>query len=328
MSIYASSEIVPERTPTVNILVMGAGAIGSVFGGFLAHAGHRVSLIAREAHARAIASQGLLIDGIWGTRRVRSLAAYTALAAIPDPRAFDAVLLAVKSYDTPGALGELLQILPDMPPVVSLQNGLGNVEIIADMAGRHKTIGGRLIFGVECIEPGHVTVTVSADNTKIGGFPGGCDPAFIDVLAQVLTAAGIPTDAVPDIDRYIWGKVLYNCALNALATVLNTHYGRLLAHEGTKEIMARIVEEIYMIALARGVKLDWPEPQDYCTVLFNELIPRTFDHHPSMLQDIQKGKKTEIDALNGAVLAKGVELGMEAPYNWAITQLIKAKEYL
>jgi len=307
---------------------MGAGAMGSVFGGFLADAGHRVVLITREAHRYAMAEKGLFIDGIWGSRRVRGLSAYTSLSGISDPSPFDIVLLSVKSYDTGRALNEIVQSLPVMTPVVSLQNGLGNVEMIAAVTGADKTIGGRMIFGVEFNEPGHVTVTVSADNTKIGGLPGGIDPAFVRELAKTITAAGIPTDAVPDIGRYIWGKVLYNCALNGLATVMNVHYGKLLSHEGTREIMAHVIDEIFLVAQAKGVKLDWDNPGDYRTALFDVLIPRTFEHHPSMLQDIQHGKKTEIDALNGAVVSMAAECGIEAPYNWTLTQLIKAKEQL
>jgi 2-dehydropantoate 2-reductase len=312
----------------VNMLVVGAGAMGSVFGGFLADAGHKVVMIARKAHADAIMKKGLLIDGIWGERRVDSLNVRTSLADIPETSAFDVALLSVKSYDTAVALSELVRALPNPPPVVSLQNGLGNVEMIAGRIGSEKTIGGRMIFGVEFIKPGHVTVTVSADNSKLGGLPGGIDPFFVKRLAQAITAAGIPADAVPDIERYIWGKVLYNCALNALATILNVHYGRLLDSESTKDIMTHIIEEIFIVAEARGVNLGWEKPEAYCRELFDVLIPRTFEHHPSMLQDMRRGKKTEIDALNGAVVTMGAELGIDVPYNWTITQLIKAKELL
>ena len=312
----------------MKILVLGAGAIGSVFGGYLSDAGHSVVMIARKAHADAIAEKGLLIDGIWGTRRVRSLTVSTALSDISDPGAFDVVLLSVKSYDTALALGDLLHCIPNPPPVVSLQNGLGNVEKIEQLMGRQKTIGGRMIFGVEMGEPGHVTVTVSADNTKLGGLPGGIAPAFVRNLSQTITAVGIATDAVSDIDRYIWGKVLYNCALNALATLLNVNYGRLLDSDGTKEIMTHIVEEIFTVAAAKSIVLSWEKPEQYIKVLFSELIMLTYEHHPSMLQDMRRGKKTEIDALNGAVVTMGDELGIDVPYNWTITRLIKAKELL
>ncbi len=171
-------------------------------------------------------------------------------------------------------------------------------------------------------------MTVAADATKLGGLPGGIDQAFVARLAQAMTAAGIPVDAVPDIERYIWGKVLYNCALNALATIMNVHYGRLLDSDSTKEIMTHIVEEIFTVASARNVVLGWEKPDDYCRELFDILIPRTFEHHPSMLQDMRRGKKTEIDSLNGAVVAMGAELSIDMPYNWTITQLIKARELL
>jgi 2-dehydropantoate 2-reductase len=328
MLLYARVESSHEGIFFVNILVMGAGAMGSVFGGFLADAGHRVVMIARKAHADAIMETGLLIDGIWGERRVGSLNVRTTLADIPEMPAFHVALLSVKSYDTASALDDLVQTLPDTPPVVSLQNGLGNVEVIAGRIGKEKTIGGRMIFGVEFIEPGHVTVTVSADNSKLGGLSGGIDPAFVKELAQAITAAGLPTDSVTDIERYIWGKVLYNCALNALATIMNVNYGGLLDSDSTRGIMGHIVEEIFTVAAARGIDLGWEKPAAYCRDLFDVLIPRTFEHHPSMLQDIRRGKKTEIDALNGAVVTMGAELGIDVPYNWTITQLIKARELL
>jgi 2-dehydropantoate 2-reductase len=302
--------------------------MGSVFGGYLADAGHRVVMTARRSHADAIHEKGLLIDGIWGERRVWHLHVCTSLADIPEEGPFDAVLLSVKSYDTASALSELVKAFPNPPPVVSLQNGLGNVEMIAGCIGKEKTIGGRMIFGVEFVEPGHVTVTVSADTTKFGGLPEGIDPAFVHHLARTITAAGIPVDSVPDIERYIWEKVLYNCTLNALATIMNVPYGRLLDSDSTKEIMSHIVEEIFSVAAARGVIFGWAAPEDYCRELFDVLIPRTFEHHPSMLQDMRRGKKTEIDALNGAVVTMGAELAIDAPYNWTITQLIKAKEQL
>ena len=300
--------------------------MGSVFGGFLAEAGHRVVLVARKAHADAIRERGLLIDGIWGTRRVRNLCACTGVSEIPDAGPFDYVLLAVKSYDTAAALEELVRAMPDIPPVVSLQNGLGNVETIAGMIGPGKTIGGRMIFGVEFNGPGHVTVTVSADATKLGCLPGGIGPERVKMLADAITAAGIPTDAVADISRYIWGKVLYNCALNALATIMDVHYGALSARQGTRDIIARVIDEVFAVARARGVALDFDGPERYRDHLLQVLIPRTCDHHPSMLQDIRSGKRTEIDALNGAVVALGAGAGIETPCNWTLTQLVKAKE--
>jgi 2-dehydropantoate 2-reductase len=314
----------------MNILVLGAGAIGSVFGGFLAKAGYEVSLVARKSHLAAIKEKGLLIEGIWGEHVVDNITGYESVSAVLEKvrHNFDVILLTVKSYDTEPMLKSLTACFPDPPPVVSLQNGLGNIEIIETYAGREKTIGGRVIFGVEFIEPGRVKVTVAADKTMLGGLSGGIERTFIENLAQMLTAAGIPAEATDSIEKYIWGKVLYNCALNGLATLMNVHYGVLLSSDSTREIMHQVVREIFDVVRASGITLDWREPEEYTELLFSTLIPRTFDHHPSMLQDILRHKRTEIDALNGAVVQKGREKEIDLPYNWAITKLIKAREAL
>jgi len=314
----------------MNLLVLGSGAIGSVFGGFLAKAGHHVCLIGRHAHLEAIKDQGLIIEGIWGRHVVKNMAGYESLAALKEKETalFDAVLLTVKSYDTESVLQALLACFHEPPPIVSLQNGLGNIEKIEARAGKEKTIGGRVIFGVEFMEPGRVNVTVSADKTMLGGLAGGIDRSFVERLARELTAAGILSEATDDINKYIWGKVLYNCALNGLATLLNVHYGALLASDSTREIMHQVVTEIFHVLRAYGITLDWREPEEYTELLFTTLVPRTFDHHPSMLQDILRHKRTEIDALNEAVVQMGREQGLDLPYNWAITKLIKAQEAL
>ncbi len=314
----------------MNILILGAGAIGSVFGGFLAQGGHRVCLMGRPSHIEAIQKSGLSIAGIWGEHVIRNLQGYTSLSALSEQEksSLDIILLTVKSYDTDAILNELKNNFPNPPPVVSLQNGLGNIEKIEALLGREKTIGGRVIFGVEFVAPGSVKVTVSADRTVLGGLSGGIDNSFVEKIAQAFTASNIAADAVPDINRYIWGKVLYNCALNGLATLINVHYGKLLSFEGTKDIMANIVREIFTIIKAKNISVEWETPDEYVNHLFGTLIPRTFDHHPSMLQDIMRHKRTEIDALNGELVRLGNELGIDLPYNWTITQLIKAKENL
>jgi 2-dehydropantoate 2-reductase len=314
----------------MKILVLGAGAIGSVFGGFLAKAGHQVCLIGRHAHLEAIKNRGLIIEGIWGRHVVQNMAGYESLTDLKEKETalFDAALVTVKSYDTESVLQGLLACFSEPPPILSLQNGLGNLEKIEAYAGREKAIGGRVIFGVEFIEPGRVSITVSADKTMLGGLSGGIDPAFVERLAREFTAAGILSETTDNIKKYIWGKVLYNCALNGLATLLNVHYGALLASDSTREIMRHVVTEIFQVLRACGITVDWSTPEEYTELLFTSLIPLTFDHHPSMLQDILRHKRTEIDALNNAVVQMGSEHGLDLPYNWAITKLITAQEEL
>lgn len=315
----------------MKILVLGAGAIGSVFGGFLAKAGHEVFMVGRRQHMEAIAREGLLIDGIWGTHAITAnihTATELALHGAALKTGFDICLLTVKSYDTAAAAELLAGTLHAIPPVLSLQNGLGNIETIERLLGRKKTIGGRVIFGVEYRRPGRVTVTVAADKTYIGGLPEGIARAYVQELADSFTGAGIPTAATDDIQQYIWGKALYNCTLNPLATILDVHYGLLLSNDATKMIMRQLLEEIFTVTASLPLTLPWPTAAAYADVLFNELIPKTFEHHPSMLQDINRGKKTEIDSLNAALITMAEKSGIAMPCNRVLTQLIKAKELL
>jgi len=312
----------------MKILVLGAGAIGSVFGGFLAESGHEVFLVGRKSHMEAIARSGLSIDGIWGKHTItKNISVATELTQLNRSNmAFDLCLLTVKSYDTSAVVSMLARTIADPPPVLSLQNGLGNLEMIEAVLGRKKTIGGRVIFGVEYKMPGLVTVTVVADKTYIGGLKAGIAGAHVAEIARLFTDAGIPTVATEDIQRFIWGKALYNCALNPLATILNVHYGMLLSSDATQQIMRNILEEIFSLTDRLQIQLEWKTADEYAGILFNELIPKTFEHHPSMLQDINSGKRTEIDSLNGALVAMGQQAGIAMPCNWLTTQIIKAKE--
>jgi 2-dehydropantoate 2-reductase len=314
----------------MQFVVLGAGAIGSVFGGLLAGAGHAVALIGRQAHCEAIRREGLLIDGIWGAHHIRTVHCYERLAECPAQQleACDAALLTVKSYDTEAMLADFLAECPDPPPVVSLQNGLGNVERVERHVGRHRAIGGRVIFGVEYRGPGHVSITVSADRTKIGYLDGSADMACVRRLAEVFSGCGLACDAVPDIQTYIYAKMLYNCSLNALATLLGVPYGRLLEHRPARHIMRDIIGELFAVAEAGNIPLAWTGPDDYAEHLFTTLIPATAGHHPSMLQDIRRSKPTEIEALNGAIVEMGRRHGVLAPCNEQITRLIRAREAL
>lgn len=314
-----------QQNQPLHIVVLGAGAIGSVFGGFLARAGHEVTLVGRPEHMQAVNRHGLRIDGIWGEHLVTGMVAVTDMRRLVSPR-FDLALLTVKSHDTAAMVQEFLTVVGEPPPVVSLQNGLGNVETIAGLCGPEKTIGGRVIFGVEYRAPGHVTVTVCADATRIGFPPGAGDRATVVRIAECCTRAGLQTEAVDDIMAWISAKALYNTSLNGLASLLAVPYGRLAEMESTRQIIGEIITEFYSCSVPDGVAMACPTPAAYSRELFSELIPRTAAHHPSMLQDIQRGKPTEVDALNGAVVSRGRAQGVATPCNWAIWKLIHARE--
>ena len=309
----------------MNILVMGAGAVGSAVGGFLGQAGHRVALVGRDPHMAAIRERGLRIEGIWGEHLIRGLRTFTNVREVPRER-FDLVLVTTKSYDTGDAARQVLPWLSEDSLVISLQNGLGNVETISEIVGDSRAVGGRLIFGIRIPEAGRVEITVYADKVMLGSPSHKVDFARLEAIAGAFTQAGIPAEATLEIEQFIWGKVFYNCCLNPLSALLEVTYGELSEHPETRQIMTSVIEEIFAVAAAKGVALAWRSPLEYQGILLGRLVPDTYAHHASMLQDVMRGKKTEIDALNGAIARMGEETRIPTPVNLMLTQLIKVKE--
>jgi 2-dehydropantoate 2-reductase len=313
----------------MKILILGAGAIGSLFGGFLAKAGHKVCFLGRLPNNNSIRNNGLKIEGIWGDHLITDISCFESLNQIMDQgiKEFDYVIVSVKSYDTEAVVSEYINKFSASAPVISLQNGLGNIEKIENLAGTENTIGGRVITGVEYINPGHIRVTVSASDPVLGAINKSSANNAVRA-AKMFTVAGINTDVTDNIQNYIWEKILYNCALNALSTIININYGRLLSSPAAKDLILNIIIEIYNVIHEENIIVNFETARDYTAHLFDKLIPLTFDHHPSMLQDINHNKRTEIDALNGAIVEISKKYDLCSPYNSTITNIIKAKEQL
>ena len=168
---------------------MGAGALGTAFGGMLADAGHDVTLIGREKHIKPIREHGLRITGIWGSHVIKNMGATSELNANCEPDA-DVVLLTTKSLDTENAIQELQPLIGDNSVVISLQNGIGNEEITARYVGEERTMGGTVITGFEMSKPGEVEVTVSAATTKIGELNNKITPRLKEIVAIFNDAGG------------------------------------------------------------------------------------------------------------------------------------------
>lgn len=309
----------------MNVLIMGAGSVGSVVGGFMAQAGHDVTLVGREEHMNAVARNGLRISGIWGDHRVTNLRTATGVEDVSGP--FDFVLMSVKSYDTRKAAELIKPFVAANTLVLSYQNGLGNAETLADVLGWDHVLDARVIYGVWLPEPGHAEVTVTADATAIGCYHEAVPMERVEAIAEAMDAAGIPTRATDTIATYLWAKVAYNCALNPLSALLDVPYGALLDTQDTQEIMQEIVRELYAVGQAEGVALDPPTPDEYITRLFEFLIPTTAGHYASMREDFRRKRRTEIDALNGAIAARAHNHNIPAPTNRTLTRLVRAREF-
>jgi 2-dehydropantoate 2-reductase len=300
---------------------MGAGSIGSVVGGFLHLGGHQVYMVGKGPHVEAVAEGGLEIGGIWGEKRIDAIRASTTVkAALDDGFQPEWTILSVKSYDTSCALEDLGPAVTGQRGIISLQNGLGNVEAISE-AAPGMAVGGRVIFGATTIEPGRVDVTVCADDVLLGPAPGG--PDGVEDVCEAFRESGIPCRFEDRILSFVWDKVLYNVCLNALATLLKTDYGSLGDDPGTWTIMEKLVHEFYEVASAEGIELVSPGPEEYLERFREQLLPPTRDHRSSMQEDIEQGRRTEIDALNGAVARLGRKHGIETPVNETLTGMIR-----
>jgi 2-dehydropantoate 2-reductase len=310
----------------MRMLVMGAGAVGSVVGGFMAKAGHEVHFVGRQAHMNAIAEHELRISGIWGEHRVRNIETFTKVPAAGE--VYDFILMAVKAYDTESATHAIKPFVGPETLVCSYQNGLGNAETMAAILGWEHILDARVIFGVWLPEPGHAEVTVTADATSIGCYRDAVPMPRIEAHAKAMDEAGIPSRATDTIATYLWGKVAYNCALNPLSALLGIPYGGLLEMEDTRYTMREIIHELYAVGRAMDVALRPPTPEEYIERLFDHLIPVTADHYASMHEDLRRGRRTEIDALNGAICRFGAEYGIPCPTNTVLSRLIRAREHV
>jgi 2-dehydropantoate 2-reductase len=308
----------------MNYLIMGAGALGSVFGGLLAEQGHEVTLVGLDEHLMAIQQRGLTIRGIWGEHVIPKVPAHYGTGGLKG--IFDVVLLSVKSYHTEGVIRETFPFIGEDTLVFCIQNGLGNWEAVAKVVGWNRTVGARVIFGAEIEEPGIARVTVYADKVLIGSPSGDVSKEKIQEVCEDFCNAGIPTEVSDRIESFLWGKVLYNCSLNALGAILNVPYGRLGEVPEVRSVMRRIIDEIFLVAEAKGIPMVYNGPEDYWSVLTEKQLPPTATHRSSMLQDMERGRLTEIDSLNGAIARYGKELSIHTPVNETITAIIKGIE--
>lgn len=315
--------------------IVGAGAIGSVVGGFLSKAGHDVTLVDQwPEHVEAMKRNGLRLGGTCGQHviPVRALHIHEA-QTIREP--FDAVFIAVKSYDTEWAtqLGVRYLRWPD-GVVVDFQNGV-NDERVAAVAGRERTLGCVITIGAGLYEPGHALRTDSGTvGFKIGELDG-ADSARARELARLMSAVA-PSQVTTNLWGERWSKLTLNCMGNALAGLSGLGSAEVRSESVPRRIGIRLAAEAIRVGRARGFEVepvfgiaaqrivDAAEGRGLEAVEADMASGARFlsGGRPSLLQDILKGRRTEIDYLNGYVSAEGRKLGVKTPFNDAIVELI------
>jgi len=311
----------------MHILIYGAGALGQAIGCLLAANGHQVDLVLRPRFAEAMRTSGLAVTGIFGDHYVPP----ERIGLLPHLKGrsgekYDIILLTTKTYDTDAALADIAGLSRCYCPVVSMQNGCGNLEKLEERLGRERSLAARVITGFAIERPGVVRITVSADAVHVGGYVRGVIPAAAKRLAEALSHAGLPSIAVADIYQPLFAKLLYNCALNPLGAILGVHYGALAENSETRALIDQVIDETFAVISTMGGSMPWPDAASYRKVFYREQVPATYNHRPSMLQDLEHRKPTEVDAMVGYVAAQGRKYGVPTPCCEFLAALVRFKE--
>jgi 2-dehydropantoate 2-reductase len=302
----------------VKIAVVGAGAMGSVYAGLLGSAGHEVWAIDRwREHVEAIRKRGLRVEGASGDRVVQ-------IRATTDPTEageVDLVILATKAMDVEAAAGAARPLVGADTLVLSIQNGLGGPDIAARMLGEDRVaVGVAGGFGASVVEPGHVHHH-GLELIRLGERHSPVSPR-IEEVAEVWRGAGFSVRTFDDVQRLVWEKLVCNVAFSGTCTVVGRTIGEVIADADAWSVAAGCAEEAFAVGRASGVELGFDDPVAYVRD-FGQKIPGA---KPSMLLDLEAGRASEVDFINGAIPRVGREVGVDAPFNEAVTALVKALE--
>lgn len=298
--------------------ILGAGAVGLSIAGKLAYIA-RVFVACRQNHARVIRDKGLQMSGSWGDQLVTGITCITGPDDISETPSF--VLITSKGTDT-AAICEQYQALMSTCPVVTLQNGIGNEEIISRYTP--VTIGGTIITNFSVEGEGHVRVKSESGPVVVGSWFGD-HTREVSEFVSLLTSAGIPAIPSPDIKAAKWGKSLLNIAVNPLCALLGISVGA-TGDETLRPVIAGLIHETFAVMDALGIQVSYQNADAYLKHLYTVQIPDFYQVFPSMYYDVRDGKKTEIDLLNGYVAREGSRLGIATPYNQCIADLIRARQ--
>ncbi len=301
----------------MELLIIGAGAMGGLFGALLAPHAAVSLLTTNQEHAAVIGGHGLtLVDLDGATRRV-------PVRVFTDPQDYgrraDVVLVCTKTRATAQAAATARDLLAADGLALTLQNGLGNLEQLVAAVGAQRAAAGVISQAATLLAPGRVRHAGSGPTVL--GIPPGREEA-ITAVAGLFTRAGLETRISDDVDSLLWSKLIVNVGINALTALLRVPNGVLAQTPECDLLMARAVAEAVAVARALSIGLDGERQLERV----REVCLRTADNRASMLQDILRGRPTEIDAINGAVVARGRAAGVDTPVNLLLTQLVQALE--
>lgn len=305
----------------MRIVIVGPGAMGCLFAGLLAESGQTDVWLLDKTKARAdkINENGIIIEGIGGKRNIRIKA-----TSLPEVIKYaDLFLICVKSYNTSEAVQSIVSIVKDNSIILTLQNGLTNIDVISKTLYKGRIIAGVTSHGATMLGVGHIRHAGSGD-TVIGKISPDILDQEVNQIADVFRSAGLVVSVTNDIYSFIWGKLIINASINPITAITKLKNGELLNYKETRELLKLVAEESAKIAIALGIILPYNDP----VVAVESVCKITSENRSSMLQDILNDKQTEIDSINGSIVEKGKELNIDTPINKVLTYLIKIMELL
>jgi 2-dehydropantoate 2-reductase len=299
----------------MRILIAGTGGVGGFFGAGLARAGHEVVFLARGANLAALQSAGITVESSDGDYH---LARITAVETVDGLDPFGLVLFAVKSYDTASVARQIAPVVRADTVVLSLQNGVENETRLAAVLDLPPLMGAMTEIGCELVAPG--VIRHLAEGTIFFGEMTGHESPRGRNLATLFTAAGIRHRCSRAIQVELWGKLMWNAAHNAVTAITHTTAGQAASIDATADVLRAAMREVVAVARAQGILIDPARVETTLTFSRNHLATlRT-----SMLQDLERGRRLEHDAITGAVLRFGEAVGVPTPVNRALYGLLAA----
>jgi 2-dehydropantoate 2-reductase len=302
----------------MKIAIVGCGAMGSVYAGLFASAGHEVWAIdSWREHVETMRSKGLRLEGASGDRTVR----VNATTDSADAGVCDLVIVATKARDVAAAARSAQALLGPRTTVLSIQNGLGGPDATASVLGRERvTVGVVGGFGASMRGPGHAHHN-GMELVRLGELAGPVTPR-LEAVAEAWRSAGFKVKTFDDIDQLVWEKLICNVCYSGTCAVTDRTIGEVMGDADAFRVASGCAVEAYQVARKRGVRLGFDEPVDYVRE-FGSKIPNA---RPSMLLDLLARRCSEIDAINGAIAPAAAAVGLAAPFNEVISSLVRAKE--
>lgn len=296
---------------TKEILILGTGALASLFAARLSLAGAKVTMLGSwKEGLEALRNHGIRLIEADGSEHV------VAVRAVDDPcrcRGARYALVLVKAWQTQRAAQQLVECLHEDGLALTLQNGLNHYRTLTETLGEPRVALGVTTVGAYLAQPG-VVHGVGEALVWLGAHP------RLAPLAELLQAAGFVVKSEADMSTLVWGKLVINAAINPLTALLCVNNGELLQRPASRALMDLVAQEAAAVAAAQGVRLPYPD----AVAAVEEVARRTAANYSSMLRDVQRGAPTEIDAINGAIVRVAEQVGQPAPLNYALWLLIRA----